>query len=367
MNIVFRVDASYKIGSGHIFRCLVIADTLKREGCNVVFICRMLQGHLINLIRDRGFEVIVLGLKSSSIDHTNDRDWLGVSQQTDAEETLKNLKDLVIDIVFVDHYSLDTIWETMMKPIARSIVVIDDLANRDHNCDYLIDQNFRYENLNCYDDLVPKSCKKLLGLQYAIMSPEYRNYRKIISKRSGNISRVLIYFGGTDWQDMTSLALRVLSEEEFRFLEVDIVVGSNYPSLKDLKKLITNRPKTTLHQYLPNLANLMSVADLAIGAGGTTMLERISMGLPALVISLAENQLQACKSLQKEGLIHYLGSYTDITNALLSKSLRERIHNPEDNSKLSSKLSAYVDGLGDLRIAHEVLTLSSEMIRLSKN
>ena len=362
MNIAFRADASYKIGSGHVVRGLVLADAFKAQGCNVVFVSRLLDGHLISLIRSRGFEVLILGSGLTNPDNISSSDWLGVSQQDDANETIENLKERVIDILFVDHYSLDTKWETFTRPYVRSIAVIDDLANRNHNCDFLIDHNFRSDNSNSYKDLVPEACKTLLGLQYAILSPEYRDFKKTMSTRTGSITRVLIYFGGTDWQNMTTLALKVLSQDEFYFLEVDVVVGSNYPFLSDLEELISKRPKTNFHQSLSSLASLMSVADLAIGAGGSTMWERMSMGLPALVISLADNQLLACKSLQKEDLIHYLGSYNDMSSDILTKSLRERIYNTEHNSTLSSRISEYVDGFGDLRIVQEILPPSSDLI-----
>tara|TARA_B100000787_G_scaffold170061_1_gene163750 strand:- start:9124 stop:11271 length:2148 start_codon:yes stop_codon:yes gene_type:complete len=368
VNIAFRVDASYEIGSGHVVRSLVLADTITAQGCRVVFVCRILDGHLISLIRSRGFEVVVLGNGATSTKSATTTDWLGVSQQDDAKHTIENLKDRLIDILFVDHYSLDTAWETLIRPHVVSIVVIDDLANRDHNCDFLIDQNFRHDNFSCYEALVPNTCKTLLGLRYAILAPEYRASRKILLARSGIINRVLVYFGGTDWQNMTTLALKALSQDEFSFLEVDVVVGSNYPFLSDLKELISRRPKTYLHQSLPNLASLMGVADLAIGAGGTTMWERMCMGLPALVISLADNQLPACEALQKEDLIHYLGSYNDVSEGMLSKYLRQSIVNTEQNSDLSSRISKYVDGLGDLRVLQGILPLSAELVhlRLSK-
>lgn len=364
MNIAFRVDASYEMGSGHVVRSLVLADTITAQGCRVVFVCRLLDGHLISLIRSRGFEVVVLGDGSASTKRATSTDWLGVSQQDDAKHTTEALKGRLIDILFVDHYSLDTAWETLIRPHVGSIVVIDDLANRDHNCDFLIDQNFRNDNFSCYEALVPDTCKTLLGLRYAILAPEYRAFRKTMSARNGIINRVLVYFGGTDWQNMTTLALKALSQDEFRFLEVDVVVGSNYPFLSDLKELISRRSKTNLHQSLPNLASLMSFADLAIGAGGTTMWERMSMGLNALVISLADNQLPACESLQKEDLIHYLGSYNDLSVGMLTKYLRQRIANTEQNSDLSSRISEYIDGLGDLRIVQAILPPSAELVHL---
>ena len=350
MNIAFRSDASFKIGSGHIIRSLVLAETLEARGSNVVFISRLLNGHLIDLIIDRGFEVITLGDEPLIEDNTTNSDWLGVSQQEDAEETIKNIKERTIDIIFVDHYSLDVNWETLIKPFIGSVVVIDDLANRKHDCNFLIDQNFRENASHSYEDLVPNYCRTLLGLEYTILSPEYRDLRDSISAKNGVIKRVLVYFGGTDWQNMTAFTLEVLSQEEFRFLEVDVVIGKNYPFSKNLEKIISNRPKTYLHETLPSLAELMTVADIAIGAGGTTLWERMSMGLPSIVVSLADNQIISCETLQKENLIDYVGDYKNLSIDLLSTYLRNRISSPEDNYELSMKISEYVDGCGALRI-----------------
>lgn len=361
MNIMFRVDASYKIGSGHVMRCLVLADALKSQGCNVVFLSRLLDGNSIGLIMNRGFEVHVLA-GGAAITNSVTMEWLGVSQQDDAVNTIENLKGKLVDILFVDHYSLDATWEALMRPHVASIAVIDDLANRNHDCDFLIDQNFRSDSCNIYKGLVPEACKTLMGLQYAILSHEYRTFRTVISKKIGSVTRVLVYFGGTDWQNMTGLALKVLSQDEFRFLEVDVVVGSNYPFLLDLENLINKRSKTNIHRSLPNLAKLMSVADFAIGAGGTTTWERMCMGLPTLVISLADNQLPACESLQKEGLIDYLGSYNDVSDIQLTQYLRGRIGRPEENSNLSLRILEYVDGFGALRIVQETLPLSIESV-----
>ena len=349
MNIFFRVDASFQIGSGHIMRSLVLADIFKEQGCNVVFLSRLLDGNLIDLTEKRGFEVRVVGGDEEN-SNTARLDGLSCSQKSDANNTIVNFEGKLIDILFVDHYELSIDWETLIRPYVKKIVVIEDLEKRNHNCDFLINQNFRNYTRNDYKDLVPEACKTLLGPQYAILSPEYRDFRKGISRKIGNIKRVLVYFGGTDWQNMTNLALRVLSQDEFLFLKVDVVVGSNYPFLSDLGELVSSRPKTNLHQSLPNLAKLMSDADIAIGAGGTTTWERMSMGLRALVISLAENQMLTCELLQKEGLIDYLGSYRDISDGLLTKYLKESLRNPEDNYNISNRISKYVDGFGALRI-----------------
>ena len=174
MNIAFRADSSYKMGSGHIMRSLVLADTFKAQGHDIIFISRLLDGNLINIVRDRGFEVITLG-DYPKTDNTSDTDWLGVSQKDDAKDTIEELKGRIVDTLFVDHYNLDSKWETLIKPYVGSIAVIDDLANRKHNCDFLIDHNFRNDNSNCYEPLVSSSCKTLLGLQFAIQ----RAYKKI--------------------------------------------------------------------------------------------------------------------------------------------------------------------------------------------
>ena len=172
MNVVFRVDASLQIGSGHLMRCLTFAERLhKSEDANITFITRDLEGNLIDLIKLQGYSVFVL---PRSADERKDlcgyEAWLTVDKETDAAETETVLREMPwIDFLIIDSYAIDAVWERKIRPHVRKIVVIDDLANRVHDCDILLDQNFYLDKDTRYNGLVPESCRCFLGPQYVLL------------------------------------------------------------------------------------------------------------------------------------------------------------------------------------------------------
>ena len=213
MNFFIRVDASTLIGTGHVMRCLTLADGLKNAGHHVSFICRDYPGNLIHFIEQKGFDVKILTFgdqqayaqQAYSDDYSK---WLWVSQHQDAIETISSIQDIDIDFLIIDHYGLDITWEKTLRPYVQKIMIIDDLASRQHDCDILLDQNFYLDFEHRYDDLVPKKCKKLLGPQYTLIRPEFlevREKRKAIGKfKAHAIKNVLIYMGGSDPKNVTT-------------------------------------------------------------------------------------------------------------------------------------------------------------------
>jgi UDP-2,4-diacetamido-2,4,6-trideoxy-beta-L-altropyranose hydrolase len=181
--ILIRTDASVQIGTGHVMRCLTLADELRGRGAEVIFVCREFDGNLCGYIEEKGY--IVHRLPVSDATEQGDQNieiglkhtaWLGADCQTDVEQVEEIIKDLESppDWLVVDHYALDERWEECLRSYCKKIMVIDDLADRPHNCDLLLDQNF-YENLESrYDGLVPPQCKKFLGPKYALLRPEFR-------------------------------------------------------------------------------------------------------------------------------------------------------------------------------------------------
>ena len=166
MNIVFRVDSSVDIGSGHLMRCLALAEFLIEQSVKVNFICRALNGNLIDVLKKKNINLTVLSSYQASAKlNENILLAIGVSQEKDASDTINALGGAKPDWIIVDHYSLDIKWEKMIRPFVKKIFVIDDLANRPHDCDVLLDQNY-YQNLNRrYTKLVPLVTKLLLGSQ----------------------------------------------------------------------------------------------------------------------------------------------------------------------------------------------------------
>ena len=189
--------------------------------------------------------------------------------QEDATETSAILAqgDGSIDWLIMDHYALDRLWETEMRPDVRKIMVIDDLADRRHDCDLLLDQNLFKNSHSRHDGLVPIPCQKLLGPRYALLRREFRAARKTLRVRDGRIKRILIFFGGGDPTNETAKALKALAQLNRPEVAVDVVVGGGNPYNKQIQTLVGALPKATYHCQIMNMAELMAAADIAIGGG----------------------------------------------------------------------------------------------------
>lgn len=339
-------------------RCLTLADTLRKRGEKCSFISRAHQGNLIDLIAERGYAVVGLPKATSKMRRTFSKlthaPWLGADWVTDAEQTRHALGKEIVDWLIVDHYALDHRWESVIRAACKRIMVIDDLADRRHDGDLFLDQNYGSSPVR-YEGLLPEYCKQLHGPQYALLKPEYSERLKGSVARTSGIRRVLIYFGGgEDRDDLTGMALQAFIAPKLANIELDIIVGAAYAHKSSLEDTATQRGHTAIHSQLPDLANLMASADLAIGAGGATTWERCCLGLPSIVISVADNQRPACEALAAEGMIEYLGERNSITTAQFRDRVLALISEPEALSRLSAHGMALVDGEGTYRVV-EVL------------
>ena len=321
--VAIRADASRVIGSGHVMRCLTLAARLRRRGDDVTFVMRELDGNLIAFVEAKGFHVLHLPRHPEDAALTGYAAWLTVSQETDAAETLAALGDGKIDLLVVDSYALDIAWERRLRAVAAKIFVIDDLANRVHDCDMLLDQNFYRDASHRYDGLVPPACDVRIGPQYALLREEFFEARRHLRPRDGHLRRVFVFYGGSDHTRETEKAVRaILAVPELR-ITADIVVGSSNAHLKEVQALCAGHGNLHLHVQAQNMAELMAAADLALGAGGTTTWERCFLGLPALVTAIAENQFGIAGDCAEAGLVQYLGTWKEVSEALLVAELQK--------------------------------------------
>ncbi len=336
MYLVFiRADASSLIGSGHVMRCLTLAQRLhKEENAKVVFIMRKLSGNLIDLVQKHGFDVLVLPPADQDYELEDYGLWLTVPMEVDAQQTIKVLQHYlqehgcdVVDRLIVDSYALNEQWELMLRPYCREIMVIDDLANRRHDCDILLDQNFYLNKDVRYAGLVPEHCKMLLGPEHALLREEFYEAKKHLRKRDGNIKNILVFYGGSDLTNETEKAIKALvqlHDEGYNFT-ADIITGVSNFRRKKIEKICSKYPFFHYYCQVSNMAEFMNKADLMLGAGGSTTWERLYMELPALVTAVAENQIQGCEDCSQAGIIEYLGINEDVRVDTILEALHKKL------------------------------------------
>ena len=322
--VAIRVDSSEQIGSGHLMRCLTLAERLRKDGAEVHFISRDLAGSLYRLVAEHGFTLHLLPQYETDENLTGYAAWLTVSQVVDAEETTAILRQLFpVGQLVVDSYALDFTWEQRIRPLVQEILVIDDLANRRHDCDTLLDQNFYRSMEKRYDKLVPEKCKLLLGPRHALLREEFYEARKKLRPRDGRLRRILVFYGGSDPTYETEKAIHALLQMRLTSVDVDVVVGGSNARHVQIEELCAEHGFLHYHCQVPNMAELMACADLALGAGGTTTWERCFLELPAIVTAIAENQFEICCDCAEAGLIYYLGRWSEVTKADIIRSVQK--------------------------------------------
>ena len=306
-SIVFRADASLHIGTGHVMRCLTLAEELRVNDASCRFICRAHPGNLIDLIRRRGFIVHAMPAdpnwqpREIELAHAG---WLGADWQTDAQQTKVCVGETAVDWMIVDHYALDVRWESALRRHCGKIMVIDDLADRAHDCNLLLDQSLG-RNAQDYAALVPGNCTLLLGAICTLLRPDFSAYRKYsLARRSTpQLKHLLITMGGVDKNDVTGRVLDALHACSLAAdCRISVVMGPHAPWLEQVRERAANMPwSTEVLVNISDMARLMADSDLAIGAAGGTSWERCCLGLPSLILVLAENQRKGAQALQAAG------------------------------------------------------------------
>jgi len=350
MNIAFRTDATSQIGTGHFMRCLTLAEALKKQGAEIRFVSRGLPTHLRDMLATKSMQFVALDSETSE---ATDGDlahaqWLGTSQAQDAQATIQALAGQQWDWLVVDHYALDARWESMLKQSAKSILVIDDIADRQHDCDVLLDQNM-YADMNIrYSGKVPSHCQLLLGPRYALLRDEFRHLREQVKPRTDPVKRVLVFFGGVDADNYTARVIESLASIGSHDWHVDVVIGAQHPHREQIEAACAEQ-RFVCHAQTSRMAELMAAADLAIGAGGSATWERCCLGLPALTICVADNQRKQIADAASEGLL-----YAPELEGELIPAIRRHVSALMENGYLRQAISRSgmraVDGCGVMRV-----------------
>jgi len=366
MHVAFRVDASLQIGTGHVMRCLTLADELRRRGARCSFVCRPHEGHLLALVAQRGHQALALPeLQEGAQPNRNGTEharWLGTDWTTDAQDTQQALNATTrcqhVDWLVVDHYALDVRWEHALRSQATRIMVIDDLADRPHACDLLLDQNLG-RSAQDYCGLLKGKNNTLIGPQYALLRPEFAALRaQSIARRQSNtqLSSLLVTMGGVDKDNATGQVLTELQSCNLPAdLRVTVVMGPHAPWLAQVQAQATQMPwHTEVLVGVNNMAQLMAESDLAIGAAGSTSWEFCCLGIPSLLICTADNQRTVIAALASNNASVSLDSFElGQSDCIPFKKQYTRI--TENLSIFSATAARITDGNGASRVCKEML------------
>jgi UDP-2,4-diacetamido-2,4,6-trideoxy-beta-L-altropyranose hydrolase len=275
--------------------------------------------------------------------------WLGASWQEDARQTRAAIAPLGVKPTWlvVDHYALDRRWEQALRPSVDRIMVIDDLADRPHDCDLLLDQNYYADGDARYDALMPSRSQKLLGPQYALLRPEFGDLREHLRRRDGTVCRVLVSFGGGD---ATTEILKTLEANEALAdpLHVDVVFGAS-----NRDKILEHHSRhtwATFYESVSNMAAMIDRADLFVGGAGSTTWERCCLGMPSITISMARNQNAIAIGCAKAGACLYLGPREQVTVPMVARALHHAIRDPAMVADMGARAARLADGAGTERV-----------------
>tara|TARA_B100000963_G_scaffold142632_1_gene124137 strand:- start:7177 stop:9201 length:2025 start_codon:yes stop_codon:yes gene_type:complete len=370
MTFIFRSDSAEFIGSGHIRRCLNIAKEIQERGSDSIFICNPYKGNINNEIK-KNFKVLELpkmkiSLKEKEFYKNNNnqlyKDWLGCNEEEDAINSLNlilKVKNIIIDWIIVDHYSLGEIWEKTIKNGLKNfnknskILVIDDLFNRKHYCEILLNQNY-FTNINVekYKNILGINSHLLLGPHYALLGKDYFGINNLNKKRKG-IKRILIYFGGVE-NSIHYKVIESICEEKFSEIIFDYIISKSSKYYSYLKNIENNVENIYVHDIQETLADFILRSDLFIGAGGSTSLERLCLGIPSITIVLADNQKEISENLNNDKYINLIGNESSISHKIITKAIDDFINKKcvlKDGKEL-------VDGYGTKRVVNNLLGIN---------
>ncbi|KTT54140.1 hypothetical protein NS337_11925 [Pseudomonas oryzihabitans] len=343
MRILIRCDASTSLGSGHVMRCLTLADVLAAAGCHVHFACRSGPGDLQGLIAARGHEVHALLVPDPRSDMEAALPW-----QEDIEALWKALPaHLDFAWCVVDHYGLGHEWETAVRLRARRVLAIDDLDTRRHAVDLLLDQNLTAQTRTI---ALPDAARLLAGPRFALLRSAFARPR---AECQVSIRRVLVSFGGVDAAGETLKVLTALAD--LSELRVDVVAGPANPHWVELVERCQGRPAWRLWRHVEDFAGLLREADLAIGAGGGTAWERACLGTPSICVALAANQRANAEAMAVAGAHLYLGEATQVSVADYRAAVQTLQASPGLRQSLAARGRTLVDGRGANRVATALL------------
>ncbi len=333
---VLRADAGPQLGGGHVQRCRALGEALVEQGWRVAF---ALRAPTLDIVPDLSAFVGEL---------------MALQDPVESEGAeLRSLLPFGCDLLVVDHYGRDRAFERLCRGLARRVMALDDRPSRQHDCDMLLDPT-PGRAPSAYRPLVPAQCELLLGADYALLRRQFAQARPeaLARRESGTIPRrLLVSIGTTDPTNLTTTVLEGVAASGLT-LAVDVVLGGAAPHLKTVRETIRERSvDARLHLDVTDMAGLMSAADLAIGAAGSSSFERCCLGLPSLIVISADNQREIADALIAAEAVHSLGDGEALAAEAIAAALHDFVADDHARQRLSRNAAALCDGLGASRVA----------------
>ena len=310
-------------------RCLALAEEFAANGWTIWFAVRAGTPSIVTSLAVTVFRLIEFS--------------------TNPENEIERMRTAVgsTDIVVIDHYDLDEKYEYACRSFADKIFVIDDIATRRHDCDFILDSSQHPSSLK-YDGVIDAKCQRLYGPNYALIRSEIRMFRpKALKKpRNGDVCKIFVSFGSMDIGGMTCVALEAIKLLK-RPLEVFVALNSASPSLNSIS---INYPDAAFLLDSTNIGQVMLEADVAIGAAGTTAWERCHLALPSIIVTTADNQISIARTINDNGAGIYAGEGSRCGIEKLAGVLEMLISNGDHRASMAMKAAKLVDGNGARRV-----------------
>ena len=351
MNIAFRVDSSRKIGTGHVIRCMTLANQLEAIGFTVYFICKPIMGDIVNIIKSKGYDVILLSLPNRDEEVDNFSEY---SCNFDSQQVIDLCSLLSLDLIILDHYFLNYDWEKTVKDHTK-LMCISDFPSGPRACDILLDSslNRHHDEYRLY---VESTCILMTGSDYVMVRPEFEQ-SKSLEAFSKQVSKVLVTMGGSDPQDFTSRIIKIINQYEANDLsniQFDIVLGRSYQFTSLVLSLIsTSKVNYVVHEYVDDMADLMRDMDVIIASAGTTLWECFSLGIPTIALQIADNQEYNIDSCSRAGAIIPINQDCDLESSLIT-ALGDVLGTNDIRHSLRDNGLNICDGHGAQRVAEKI-------------
>jgi UDP-2,4-diacetamido-2,4,6-trideoxy-beta-L-altropyranose hydrolase len=342
--ILFLADAGPDVGGGHIVRCLTLARALVDRGA----VCAFVESRdAAPILRRFGWPAQTLLAM------------VGAGDLSDLVASGRAFADLFEpDLVVVDHYRAGAAEETDLRGPHRRIAVIDDLADRRHACDLLVDPGFGRRREH-YDGLIGEACVALIGPDHALVRPEFAAARpRALSRRARHdpVRRALVSLGLTDVGAVTGRVVEALAGR-LGDERLDVVLGPGAPSLEALDGLARRDRRVRLHVDVQDMVTLTADTDVAVGAGGSSVWERACLGLPTIIVVLADNQAMMAGRLAQAGAAIALDARAPGFGPALAAAWTRLVEDRQLRWDLSQRSSELCDGRGAERVAEAMLDL----------